>query len=133
MILFVCSQGRIRSRTAEIVCMMGGLEARSCGIDADALVPVQNQLLFPAELVVCMEREHVAKIKDYMGAEGKPIISLGIRDEYDPFDSELIELLINTLWHQDERIAQALMRGQAILETVNPDYRQVFRYGCQSG
>jgi predicted protein tyrosine phosphatase len=40
MILFVCSQGMIRSRTAEVLTIRTDLVARSCGTDFDAIVPV---------------------------------------------------------------------------------------------
>lgn len=37
MILYVCSQGMIRSCTAEVLAVRAGLDARSCGTDADAV------------------------------------------------------------------------------------------------
>ena len=43
-ILFVCSQGRIRSRTAEVLAVRAGMDARSCGTDADAMVPINGAL-----------------------------------------------------------------------------------------
>lgn len=95
MILFVCSQGRIRSRTAEVIAMLGGVNARCCGTDENAIIPVNNELLRPAEAIICMEKLHADIVNMYMGSEGKPVVSLGIRDVWNPFDDMLIDQLVN--------------------------------------
>lgn len=102
MILFVCSQGRIRSRTAEVLALLGGLDARSCGTDSDALVPLTPNLLWPADVVVCMERHHANKVAGFMAAEGKRMVSLGIEDVWNPFDPQLIEQLVSAIRLQTE-------------------------------
>lgn len=122
MILYVCSQGKIRSRTAEVLTLLGGLNARCCGTDADAMAPVNNVLLRGAELVICMERTHAKLIRAYMGAEGKPVVSLGIRDVYSPFEPELMRLLATTIQHQDERVGQAIALGLERLDSQKPEY-----------
>lgn len=94
MILFVCSQGRIRSRTAEVISLLGGINARCCGTDENAIIPVNNELLRPAEAIVCMEKLHADIVNMYMGSEGKPVVSLGIRDVWNPFDPLLIDQLV---------------------------------------
>lgn len=112
-VLFVCSQGRMRSRTAEILSLHGGLEARSCGTDADALVPINNALLRWCDWIICMQREHSELASEHMGAEGKSCCSLGIPDEFLPFDSELVGLLIGALRHKVPAASAAIERGAA--------------------
>lgn len=97
MILFVCSQGRIRSRTAEVFAVRGGLDARSCGTDADAVVPINDHLIRLADVVVCMEEHHATAVREFMHAEGKEIHILGIEDIYEPFAETLIAALVTAL------------------------------------
>lgn len=110
-VLFVCSQGVIRSRTAEILCTLGGMNARSCGIDEDAVTPISNGQLLWADEIVCMGREHSKIVSEMMGSEGKPVCSLGIPDDYDPFDDELVALLIGSLRHKVEEASMAIETG----------------------
>jgi predicted protein tyrosine phosphatase len=130
MILFVCSQGRIRSRTAELLCIHGGIEARSCGTDETAISKIGNELLWPAEIVFCMEQSHVDLVKEFAAAEHKRIESLGLRDVYSPMQRDLIEMLINTMRYRDERVHEAMKVGLAEIdrrglyrELLNPEPR----------
>lgn len=111
-ILFVCSQGVIRSRTAEVLSLLGGLDSRSCGTDPDAINPVSNSQLLWADQIVCMERKHSKIVLEMMGSEGKDACSLGIPDDYNPFDEELIGLLIGSLRHKIEEASLAIERGR---------------------
>ena len=95
--LFVCSQGAIRSRTSEVLSLLGDQFARSCGTDDDAVVTLNNELLRNAELIVCFEPEHMDKVGFYMGSEGKEIVCLHIPDVFDPFDEELVKRTIQAL------------------------------------
>lgn len=124
MILFVCSQGRSRSRTAEVLALLGGVNARCCGTDSDAMVPVNNQLLRAAETIICMERHHAKEIKTYMGSEGKVIVSLGIEDVWNPFDPMLIDQLILLIRHRlgEDALADAMMRGEDRLNQFGIDF-----------
>lgn len=96
-ILFVCSQGRIRSRTAEVLAVRGGMDARSCGTDVDAMVPINDHLIREADIIVCMEEHHAATVREFMHAEGKSIHVLGIEDIYEPFTPRLVAVLINKI------------------------------------
>lgn len=118
MILFVCSQGRIRSRTAEVLTLLGGMQARCCGTDADAMVPINNALLRAADTIVCMEREHSKLVNEYMGSEGKIVVSLGIRDVWTPFCPLLIEQLIRLtrLRLDDDLVADTMERGFRLIQ-----------------
>lgn len=120
MILFVCSQGFIRSRTAEVLCLLGGLDARSCGTDGNIQAPVNNPLLMAAEAIYCMQEEHVTSIASMMGTEGKRIESLGIPDEYYRYQPELIDRLIGVMHYRDERVEQAMKRGRIALLNQSP-------------
>lgn len=97
MILFVCSQGRIRSRTAEVCAVRGGLDARSCGTDADAVVPLNDHLIRLADIVICMEEHHAAAVREFMHADGKTLHVLGIEDIYEPFAPKLVAALVAAL------------------------------------
>lgn len=111
-VLFVCAQGAIRSRTAEILSTLGGMNARSCGIDDDAIVPVNNRLLAWADHIVCMEKFHADYVKLFCECDPASVISLGIPDEYMPFDDELTALLIGSLHYKLEQVSDAIVAGR---------------------
>lgn len=111
-VLFVCAQGVIRSRTAEVLSTLGGMNARSCGIDDDAIVPVNNRLLAWADHIVCMEKLHSDYVKLFCECDPASVISLGIPDEYMPFDDELIALLIGSLHYKLEQVSDAIVAGR---------------------
>ena len=111
-ILFVCSQGRIRSRTAEVLAVRGGMDARSCGTEDDAMVPINDHLIREADLIVCMEEHHAATVREFMHAEGKTIHVLGIEDIYEPFTPRLVAVLIAKIgaWLPD--VSRAMAGGE---------------------
>ena len=95
-VLFVCTQNRLRSPTAEKV--FGArprLEVRSAGTDKESKVQVERELLEWADIVFVMERRQRniihKKFKDLY--QKRRIICLYIPDEYDYLDPALIELL----------------------------------------
>jgi len=95
-VLFVCSQNRLRSPTAEqIFADHPAIETSSAGTNNDAENPLSDELIEWADLIFAMEREHRSKIqKRYRSAlNGKNIVVLGIPDEYEFMDPELIALL----------------------------------------
>ncbi|HEX8655095.1 MAG TPA: phosphotyrosine protein phosphatase [Allosphingosinicella sp.] len=95
-LLFVCSQNRLRSPTAEALCQgIEGIEAISAGTNNDAEQPLTGDLIEWADVVIAMEREHRNRINRKFRAQlkGKPIIVLGIPDEYDYMQAELVALL----------------------------------------
>lgn len=118
MILFVCSQGRIRSRTAEVLALLGGLNARCCGTDDTAMVPVNDQLLLAARQIVCMEQSHAELVRPMEAAEGKVIVSLGIRDVWNPFDPMLCEQIVRLAPMRlgSPEIGDALKQGFALMQ-----------------
>lgn len=110
MILFVCSQGMIRSRTAEVLAVRAGLDARSCGTDTDAVVPVNDHLIRLADVIVCMEAFHAGIVREFMHAEGKDIHVLGIEDIYSPFETCLVAALTKKLDQVLPEVAVAIQR-----------------------
>ncbi|MFZ4538197.1 hypothetical protein [Propionivibrio sp.] len=107
-ILFVCSQGKIRSRTAEILAVRGGMDARSCGTDADAIVPINDHLVREADIIVCMEAHHAVTVREFMHAKGKTIHVLGIEDIYEPFAPLLVATLAAKLNATLPEVSQAM-------------------------
>lgn len=117
-VLFVCSQGKLRSRTAELLCLFGGVYARACGTDPDAEAVVTDPLLRQADLVVCMEPHHkqaLASFQHYMKA---PTVTLGIPDHYDRLDPMLIRSLIFQMRVHDRSVAEAMARGNTLLNSL---------------
>ena len=95
-VLFVCSQNRLRSPTAEqVFSSWKGLEVASAGTNNDAGNPVTVELVMWAEIIFVMERAHRNKLqKKFQSAlNGKRIVCLEIPDEYEYMDPGLIKLL----------------------------------------
>jgi predicted protein tyrosine phosphatase len=99
-VLFICSQNRLRSPTAEQVFSgWPGLETSSAGLNNDAENPVTPELLAWADTIFVMERIHRSKLsskfKRHLG--NKRIICLEIPDEFEYMDPDLIRLLKATV------------------------------------
>lgn len=95
-ILFICSQNRLRSPTAEqVFATYPDLEVASAGTNHDAENPLTAELVAWADMVVVMEKQHRAKLqKRFRSAlHGQRIICLGIPDNFAFMDPELVELL----------------------------------------
>ena len=95
-LLFICGKNRLRSPTAEhIFSQKPGLEVASAGIDRDADEPVSGALLEWADVIFVMERGHLTKLRRRFARHLKTqrIICLGIKDEYEYIDPELVEIL----------------------------------------
>ncbi len=122
MILFVCSQGKLRSRTAEILCLFGGLYARCGGTDKSAEAPVTDAMVRQASLIVCMEHEHKVALREFQHYGLADCVTLGIPDDYDRLNSGLIRSLIYQMSFHDETIAEAMERGYDML-CAQPGYQ----------
>lgn len=95
-ILFVCSQNRLRSPTAEAVFSeYPELEALSAGTNHDAETPLSGDLIEWADVIVAMEKTHKTKISKKFQSllKNKRIVMLGIPNKYDYMQPELIEIL----------------------------------------
>lgn len=95
-LLFVCSENRLRSPTAEAVFSeYEGIEAIGAGTNQDAENPVSGDLVEWADVILVMEPSHRDKIaKKYREQlKGKKLAVLDIPDIYDYMDPALIKLL----------------------------------------
>lgn len=95
-LLFLCSQNKRRSLTAEkIFDGYNGHSARSAGTENNSRVKVTSGLLGWADIIFCMEKKHVRRIKEKYPdvVRGKKVICLNIDDDYEYMDEELQELL----------------------------------------
>lgn len=95
-VLFICSQNRLRSPTAEqVFADWPGIETASAGLNHDAENPLTPELLQWADIVFVMERMHrnklSARFKPHLG--GKRVICLEIPDDYAYMDPDLVALL----------------------------------------
>ena len=95
-VLFICSQNRLRSPTAEIVFSeWPGIETASGGLNNDAENPVTPELVSWADLIFVMEQAHRNKLSKKFRAQlsGQRVICLDIPDEYAYMDPVLVQLL----------------------------------------
>ena len=95
-LLFICSQNRLRSPTAEQVFSLDDrLEVRSAGLDKDAVNTLSSDDLQWADIIFVMENTHLNKLsKKYSKyLRRKRVITLNIPDDYGFMDSELVEIL----------------------------------------
>ena len=95
-VLFVCSQNRLRSPTAEQVFSgRPGFEVASAGLNPEAETPVSADLLEWADVIFVMERAHRDKLSKKFRAQlkSKRVICLDIPDELEFMDPALVRLL----------------------------------------
>lgn len=95
-LLFICSQNKLRSPTAESVFAdYPGVEVDSAGLNNDAEVPLTVEQVEWADVILVMEKAHRnrlnRKFKDSLA--GKRVVVLNIPDDYDYMDPALVNLL----------------------------------------
>ena len=94
--LFVCSQNRLRSPTAEeVFSKLPGIECQSAGTDELANVPIDPELIEWADVIYVMETSHRNRIskKFKKHLAGKRIVVLNIPDEYEYMQPALVAVL----------------------------------------
>lgn len=95
-ILFLCSQNKLRSPTAEAVfAEHPGIEVDSAGLNNDAEIPLSVEQIDWADLIIVMEKAHRTRLNRKFGSclAGKKVVVLGIPDNYEYMAPELIDLL----------------------------------------
>ncbi|KRG68484.1 low molecular weight protein tyrosine phosphatase family protein [Pseudoxanthomonas dokdonensis] len=97
-VLFICSQNRLRSPTAEqLFAEWPGVEASSAGLNHNAENPVTPELLRWAHVIFVMEPVHrsrlSSKFRPHLGKA--KLVCLHIPDEFGFMDPDLIRLLRN--------------------------------------
>ena len=96
-VLFVCSQNRLRSPTAEqVFATHPELECTSAGTNHAAENPLSAELVEWADVIFVMERAHrnklTAKFKRHL--VNKRVVCLDIPDDYEFMDPESVRLLV---------------------------------------
>lgn len=97
-ILFVCSQNKWRSLTAEkILENCDDVWVKSAGTENGARVKITAGLIGWADIIFVMEKKHRSRIQEKYAEfiNGKPLFVLNIPDDYQFMDEELIEILLN--------------------------------------
>jgi predicted protein tyrosine phosphatase len=95
-VLFVCSQNRLRSPTAEqVFSSYAELECLSAGTNNDAENPLTAELVEWSDIIFVMEKTHHNKLtaKFRRQLANKRVVCLEIPDEYEYMDPELVRLL----------------------------------------
>ncbi|MFC0350109.1 low molecular weight protein tyrosine phosphatase family protein [Undibacterium danionis] len=94
--LFICTQNRLRSPTAEqIFASWPDVETDSAGLGNDANTPLSSEQIAWANIIFVMEKTHRSKLskkfRPYLS--NKRIICLDIPDDYEFMDPVLISIL----------------------------------------
>lgn len=95
-LLFICSQNRLRSPTAEqVFADRPGVETASAGTNRGADNPLSAELVEWADVIFVMEKRHQRKLSDIFRLQlrDKRVVCLGIPDDYEFMQPELVELL----------------------------------------
>lgn len=95
-ILFICSQNKLRSPTAEqVFSEMPGLDVLSAGTNNDAVTPLSSELVEWADKIFVMENMHREKLQKRFrnSLKGRKIICLGIPDDFSYMDPKLVAIL----------------------------------------
>jgi len=95
-LLFICSQNRWRSLTAEkIFQAMPGFAAKSVGTEPRARIRLNEGHIGWADVIFVMERKHADYLRDKFPETlaDKPMHNLRIPDDFDFMDSALVEML----------------------------------------
>ena len=95
-VLFVCSQNKLRSPTAEkVFSSYPGIEVLSAGTNNDAEVGLSPELVLWADIIFVMEEIHKNKLQKKFGKylNKQRVIVLNIPDRYYFMDSELVSIL----------------------------------------
>lgn len=94
--LFVCSQNKLRSPTAEhIFADRAGINTLSAGTNNDAENPLSDELVEWADVIFAMENTHRNKLRKKFRAALKDtrVVVLDIPDDYEFMDDALVRLL----------------------------------------
>lgn len=116
-ILFVCTEGRCRSKTAAAIFNgLQGIKARHAGIHPRAEVEISPYLIEWADEIFCMERRHETHIRGvFPGYSDIHLQTLEIPDDYAYMSPDLVVLLLNhptmRLLLEDAQASMAKLEG----------------------
>jgi predicted protein tyrosine phosphatase len=94
--LFICSQNKLRSPTAEqVFSKWPKVETDSAGLNNDAIVTLSPEQIDWADIIFVMEKAHRTKLskKFRRYLNGKRVVCLNIPDEFEFMQPELVRLL----------------------------------------
>jgi predicted protein tyrosine phosphatase len=95
-VLFICSQNKLRSPTAEqVFARYPDIETASAGLNNDAENPLTGELVEWADLIFVMEQTHRAKLQQQFKRYLKraKVICLDIPDNYAFMEPALLSVL----------------------------------------
>lgn len=94
-VLFVCSQNRLRSPTAEqVFATWPNIEVDSAGLNNDAENPATPELIAWADIIFVMEKAHRAKLsRKFRKHLRARVVCLDIPDDFAFMDPALVEIL----------------------------------------
>jgi len=95
-VLFLCSQNKLRSPTAETIFSdIDGYDVQSAGLNNDATTPLTPELVEWADYIFVMEKSHRNKLQKKFRRYliKQRVICLDIPDEYEYMDKGLVKLL----------------------------------------
>lgn len=96
-VLFVCSQNRLRSPTAEqVFSIREDLEVASAGLNHDAEVQLSGELVSWADVIFVMEKAQLDKLRGRFKQDlhsHQRVVCLDIPDNYEYMQPELVKLL----------------------------------------
>jgi predicted protein tyrosine phosphatase len=95
-VLFICTQNRLRSPTAEhVFASWPDIATDSAGLGNDADVPLSPEQVAWADIIFVMEKAHRNRLGQRFRRHlnGKRVICLDIPDEYEYMQLELVRLL----------------------------------------
>ena len=95
-ILFICTLGRMRSKTA--ASLFKG--SKYAGTDSNADVKVTQELMDWADKIVCMENSHRSKLRRKFKGYSHKMEVWNIEDIYDYGDDSLVAIL---QWEYERR------------------------------
>jgi len=94
--LFICSQNKLRSPTAEqVFSVWPGVETDSAGLNSDAISPLSPEQIDWADILFVMEKAQRSRLgkKFRRHLNGKRVVCLDIPDDYAFMQPELIRVL----------------------------------------
>jgi predicted protein tyrosine phosphatase len=95
-LLFICSQNKLRSPTAEqIFADWPGVEADSAGLNNDAVRALSAEQIAWAHKIFVMEKAHMNRLRKKFSSylHGKKVYCLNIPDEFEYMQPELQTML----------------------------------------
>ncbi len=124
-VLFICSQSRLRSPTAEqVFSQRPDIEVASAGTNSDADTPLSSELVEWADVIFVMEKIHRTKLQQRFrtGLKSKRVVCLDIPDKYGFMDPALVRPL-------ETRVARHLPRRQSLDSPQSTDF--LGRFECR--